>query len=126
MGGHKHIETCIGIYIAAHYRSAVEVGIGKNTVAAERVRDAGKIIRCTDIRKIVLDESLNFVIDDIFEPEPGIYNGAEVIYAIRPGIEMIPPLISLAQQLNADLLVYHLGFEQYGDCLLYTSDAADE
>ena len=115
MGGHKHIEACIGDYIAAHYRSAVEVGIGKNTVAAERIRDAGKKIRCTDIKKTVPVEGLNFVIDDIFEPKPGIYSGADVIYAIRPGIEMIPHLISLARQHNADLLVYHLGFELYGD-----------
>ena len=115
MGGHKHIETCIGTYIAAHYSSAVEVGIGKNTVAAERIRDAGKNILCTDIRKTIPGEGLNFLIDDIFEPEPDIYKGAEVIYAIRPGIEMIPPLISLARQVNADLLVYHLGFELYGD-----------
>ncbi len=28
---------------------------------------------------------------------------------------MIPPLISLAQALNCDLVVYHLGFESYGD-----------
>ena len=27
---------------------------------------------------------------------------------------MIPPLIALAQQVNCDLLVYHLGFESYG------------
>jgi uncharacterized UPF0146 family protein len=115
MGGHKRIETCIGAYIAARYSAAVEVGIGKNTVAADIIRDAGKKIRCTDLKKTVPAEGLNCVIDDIFEPSPEIYSGAEVIYAIRPGIEMIPPLISLARQVNADLLVYHLGFELYGD-----------
>jgi uncharacterized UPF0146 family protein len=115
MGGHKHIETCIGAYIAGHYSAAVEVGIGKNTVAAECIRDSGKKILCTDIKKTVPDEGLNFVLDDIFEPSTDLYSGAEVIYAIRPGIEMIPPLISLARRVNADLLVYHLGFELYGD-----------
>jgi hypothetical protein len=28
---------------------------------------------------------------------------------------MIPPLISLARAAGADLVVYHLGFETYGD-----------
>lgn len=115
MGEHKHIETCIGTYIAAHYGSAVEIGIGKNTVAAQIIRDAKKQIRCTDIRKTIPDKTLNFFIDDVFEPEIDIYSGAEVIYAIRPAIEMVPPSISLAQRINADLLVYHLGFEVYKD-----------
>jgi uncharacterized UPF0146 family protein len=113
MGGHKHIETCIGTYIASRYTSAGEIGIGKNTVAAQIIRDAGKTIRCTDIRKDVVDEGLDFFVDDLFEPDPDHYSGADVIYAIRPGIEMIPALISLAQHINADLLVYHLGFELY-------------
>jgi len=115
MGGHKHIETCIGTYIASRYRSAVEVGIGKNTVAARIIRDEGGKIRCTDIRNTVPDDGLDFFVDDIFEPDLLLYARADVIYAIRPGIEMIPPLCSLAQQIGADLLVYHLGFEQYGD-----------
>jgi hypothetical protein len=42
-----------------------------------------------------------------------LYEGADVIYAIRPAIEMVPPLLALAQEINSDLLVYHLGFELY-------------
>lgn len=115
MGEYKHIETCIGTYIAAQYASAVEIGIGKNAVAAQIIRDAKKQIRCTDIRKTIRGNTLNFFIDDVFEPDIALYSGAEVIYAIRPAIEMIPALISLAERINADLLVYHLGFELYGD-----------
>ena len=115
MGGHKHIETCIGTYIASRYTSAVEVGIGKNPVAARVIRDAGKNIRCTDVRQTIPIEGLDFFVDDVFEPDFSLYLGAEVIYAIRPAIEMIPPLISLARHTGADLLVYHLGFERYGN-----------
>jgi uncharacterized UPF0146 family protein len=115
MGEHKHIETCIGAYIAAHYQSAVEIGIGKNRTATDIIHGAGKTIRCTDIKKTVPDTGLTFMADDIFEPDIGFYKGADVIYAIRPAVEMIPPLISLARLINADLLVYHLGFESYGD-----------
>jgi uncharacterized UPF0146 family protein len=115
MGEYKHIERCIGTYIAAHYKSAVEVGIGQNTTAAKIIAGAKTGIRCTDVKKMVADRNLDIIADDIFEPDTGIYAGAEVIYAIRPAIEMVPPLIALAERINADLLVYHLGFEHYGD-----------
>jgi uncharacterized protein len=115
MGAYKHIETCIGEYIARHYRSAVEVGIGRNTTAAQIVHEAGVRLRCTDIRDMEIPVWLSFSIDDIFTPDPDRYEGADVIYAIRPAIEMVPPLVALARAINSDLLVYHLGFELYQD-----------
>jgi uncharacterized protein len=115
MGAYKHIETCIGEYIASHYHSAVEVGIGRNTTAAEIVHEAGVSFRCTDIRDMEIPVWLSFSIDDIFNPDPDRYKDADVIYAIRPAIEMVPPLLALARAVNSDLLVYHLGFELYED-----------
>jgi len=115
MGSYKRIETCIGEYIAQHYTRAVEVGIGRNATAAQLLHDAGVHVRCTDIRDREVPAGLIFRIDDIFSPEQGLYAGAEVIYAIRPAIEMIPPLLTLARAINSDLLVYHLGFETYAD-----------
>ncbi len=115
MGSYKHIETCIGEYIAGHYRNAIEVGIGRNTTAAQIVHDAGVHIRCTDIRDLGVPAWLTFRTDDVFQPEPGLYEGADVIYAIRPAIEMVPPLVALARAINCDLLVYHLGFELFED-----------
>jgi len=115
MGSYKHIETCIGAYIARHYSRAIEVGIGRNITAAQLVHDAGVHVRCTDIRAWEVPDRLVFMVDDIFSPELRLYEGADVIYAIRPAIEMIPPLFALARAVNSDLLVYHLGFETYGD-----------
>ena len=114
MGGYKHIERCVGTYIAAHYRDAVEAGVGENTDAAQILNDAGVRVRAIDVRALVHPDWLCFSVDDIFEPDLSKYAGADVIYAIRPAEEMIPPLIALAQQVNCDLLVYHLGFESYG------------
>jgi uncharacterized protein len=115
MSEYKHIEKCIGTYIAAHYDSAVEIGIGRNTTAAEIIHQAARNIRCTDIKKMISDSDLLLIADDVFEPDRMVYEGADVIYAIRPAIEMIPPMVALAKRVNADLLVYHLGFELYGD-----------
>jgi uncharacterized UPF0146 family protein len=115
MGGYKHIEKCVGTYIASHYRDAVEAGVGENTDAAQILYEAGVQVRGTDIRDLVQPDWLCFSIDDLFEPDLLKYEGADVIYAIRPAEEMVPPLIALAQRVNCDLLVYHLGFESYGD-----------
>lgn len=115
MDEYKHIETCIGRYIAGNYLHAVEVGIGKNTDAAQIVSGAGKLLCTTDIKKMPVPEDLAFVVDDIFSPDISRYRGADVIYAIRPAIEMIPPLVTLAGRVSCDLVVYHLGFESYGN-----------
>jgi uncharacterized UPF0146 family protein len=115
MDEYKRIETCIGRYIADNYSHAVEAGIGRNTEAALILSGAGKLLCSTDVKKIPVPEDLSFRIDDVFSPDISLYRGADVIYAIRPAIEMIPPLIGLAERVNCDLIVYHLGFETWGN-----------
>ena len=115
MSGYKHIEQCVGNYIGEHYTRAVEVGIGSNIVAAEILQDRGSLLRCTDIRMPKEPAGIPFAIDDVFSPELDLYTGADVIYAIRPAVEMIPPLIALAKAIGCRLIVYHLGYESYGD-----------
>ena len=112
---YKRIERSIGEYIAGRYRRGVEVGIGNNPEAARMIAAAGALMRCTDIRPGIRHAGLTVVADDIFEPEIGLYAGADLIYAVRPGVEMVPPLIALAGRVNSDLLIYHLGCEIYGD-----------
>jgi len=115
MGPYKRIERLIGEYIKRNYRSAVEIGVGENLVAARILRDAGVPIRCTDIRPVPSEAGIQVARDDIFSPDEELYEGAELLYAIRPGVEMVPPLIALAERTGADLLVYHLGDEVYGN-----------
>jgi uncharacterized UPF0146 family protein len=113
MGPYKRIERLIGDYIGRNYRSVVEIGVGENVVAARRIRDAGIPIRCTDIRPVPSERGIPVTRDDIFSPDEKLYRGADLLYAIRPGVEMVPPLIALAERVDADLLVYHLGNEIY-------------
>lgn len=115
MRPYKHIESLIGRYISQHYHCPIEIGIGENVVCARKLRDAGIEVRCTDIRPIIAEPGILSRIDDIFEPDHTFYDGADLLYAIRPGVEMVPPMITLASRIGADLLVYHLGFEVYGD-----------
>ncbi len=105
------IETAVGRYIAENYRSAVEVGFGGKTTSAEIVENAGVRILCTDVHAYA-EGPVPAVVDDCVEPTVSLYQ-ADVIYAIRPGTEIVPALIELATRVNADLIIYNLGFELY-------------
>ncbi|MFZ1127078.1 UPF0146 family protein [Methanoregula sp.] len=115
MDGYKHIEHCCGAYIASRYRNPVEVGVGNNPDAARCIHEAGVRVRATDIRACDVPPWLSFSRDDIFSPDLSCYAGADVLYAVRPAVEMIPPMIALARTIDCDLVVCHLGFESYGD-----------
>lgn len=115
MVGYKRIEHCIGRYIAKHYCNPAEIGVGHNFTAVEYIVSAGISCRCTDIKPQVPPSGACFFYDDIFSPDTRHYRGIDVLYSIRPAEEMVPPMMDLARRLNCDLLVYHLGFECYGD-----------
>ncbi|MFA5267647.1 MAG: UPF0146 family protein [Methanoregula sp.] len=115
MDEYKHIETCVARYIAGNYLHAVEVGIGRNTDAARIIAGAGKLLCSTDVKQMPVPEDIDFIVDDVFSPDISRYRRADVIYAIRPAIEMIPPMVELAEKVNCDLIVYHLGFESWED-----------
>lgn len=108
----NQIEKTVGVYIRDHYHSAVEIGFGGRTIAAEILKDADIPILCTDVHGYPQNR-VPAVVDDVFSPTISYYENAEVLYAIRPGCEMIPPMMELARQTGADLIVYHLGFELY-------------
>ncbi len=107
----NHIEHAVGTYIKNHYSSAVEVGFGGKTIAAKILIEAGIPVLCTDVHSY--ETEVPSVVDDCVEPDLSLYEKADVIYAIRPGVEIVPPLIALAKRVGCDLIVYHLGFEIY-------------
>jgi uncharacterized UPF0146 family protein len=108
-------EQEIGRYIVDHYRNVVEIGVGNNFEAARVIHNERVEILCTDIGERDPPPGIRFVLDDVTYPSMDLYQGADCIFAIRPGEEMMLPLIALASGIGADLLVYHLGFEMFGD-----------
>jgi len=95
------------------YTSVVEVGAGSNLTAAQVLYDAGINLICTDIIPYRGEIPFLYVIDTIWDPDISLYSHADCIYAIRPTEEMMSSLIRVAMRVNADLLIYHLGFEGY-------------
>lgn len=87
----------------------VEVGIGGNTTVA-RLLDPCFDLVVTDVEPREF-EDLNFVRDDITNPSISVYEGASLIYSVRPPYELHNDLLSVATTVKADLLVVPLGSE---------------
>lgn len=111
MSGYKHIETAVARFISLRYHSVVEAGPGSNLHAAELIQRAGLQIICIDLFIPPGILPVTYKICDISQPKCSFFSGIECIYSIRPGEEMIGPLILLARRIKSDLIVYHLGFE---------------
>jgi uncharacterized UPF0146 family protein len=115
MRPYKRIERCIALYLAPRYRNVVEIGVGANFEVARALSARGVQVTCTDIHpQIPPTPDIGFSVDDIFRPNESLYRGADLLYAIRPGVEMVPPMIELARHIDVELLVYHLGNELCG------------
>lgn len=112
---YKRIESLIGAYLSKNYRDVIEIGIGRNSDVATACAGAGLRVRATDIRPVLPIEGVEGRVDDVFAPDLPWYRGADLIYAVRPGVEMVPAMIDLARAIGCDLVVYHLGDEIYRD-----------
>jgi uncharacterized protein len=113
MSGYKHIESAIARFIIGRYRSVAEIGAGYNTHAAELINRAGIDVFCADIYIPSGILTVPYERSNVYSPDYSLFSGVECIFAIRPVEEMMGSLIDLASIINADLYVYHLGFESY-------------
>ncbi len=113
MGSYKHIEERFSRYIIRKYSFATEIGVGRNFTVAECIARAGVAVRTTDISPQQPPAGIPFFRDDVCTPDLARYRATELIYAVRPGIEMVPCIIALAESVNADCIIYHLGNEIY-------------
>jgi uncharacterized UPF0146 family protein len=92
-------------YIINNYSNAnkiVEVGAGKfHKVASILKENLNSTIVMTDIKP----SHRKIIKDDIVDPDLKIYNGASLIYAIRPQPELMPYLLIVAEKTGADLII---------------------
>lgn len=100
-------------FLSERYRPGarlVEVGVGNRTGTADALRAEGYDVITTDVKGVE-----GAVRDDVFDPDPGVYEGAAAIYLVRPGEEMQAAALRLARDVGADLVVRPLGDEVLGE-----------
>ncbi|WP_324756529.1 UPF0146 family protein [Haloarcula sp. GH36] len=89
--------------------SAVEVGIGNRPTVAAALRDRGVEVTATDIERRSVPEGVEFVLDDVTDPEPAVYEGTDVVYARNLPPELHRPVRSVARTVGATCWFTTLG-----------------
>ena len=103
-------------YLSRHYRKVVEIGIGNYPRVALALQGRGLRVTATDIQPQFMGFPVEF--DDIRAPRLDLYESAQVIYAVRPPLELLPSLKKLANKLAVDLVIKPLAGEPVDGLLI--------
>jgi len=93
----------------ARYDDLVEVGIGSRPGVAAALADRGRTVTATDVREREVPAGVRFVRDDVTDPDPAVYRGADAVYALNCPPELQRPLSAAARTADADCLFTTLG-----------------
>ncbi|WP_250160926.1 UPF0146 family protein [Natrinema salinisoli] len=96
----------------AEYERVVEIGIGRRPELARALAEVGVTVTATDVHDRDVPEGVEFVRDDVVDPEPSIYAGADAIYARHLPPELHRPALAVAREADADFLFTTLGGDQ--------------
>ena len=103
-------------YLSCNYQRVVEVGIGLYPRVALALQARGLQVAATDIQPEFMGVPVEF--DDIIAPRLDLYEGAQVIYAVRPPLELLASLKVLAKRLAVDLVIKPLAGEPVDGLLI--------
>ena len=87
----------------------VEVGVGKAIYVSAQVSQVRDFVATDLVGRE--ERGLEIVGDDIFSPRKDLYKGAQLIYAIRPPLELQLAMGRLAQEIGAEVIVRPLAGE---------------
>ncbi len=96
----------------AGYERVVEVGIGRRTETARALADRGVSVTATDVHERAVPDGVTFVRDDVVDPDPAVYAGADAVYARNLPPELHRPALEAARNADADFLFTTLGGDQ--------------
>ncbi len=106
-------------YIAAKYSGkVVEVCVGRYFDVALQLVKLGFDVYAVDKHKIPAPPGVKFFVDDVMHPKMEIYEGASLIYSIRPPFELFKAIKELARAVGADCIIKPLYGEYPGGKLV--------
>lgn len=97
----------------------VEIGVGSAPWTLLKLRE---LLPRTTLLAVDVDQSsimrlrelgLNAEVDDIFDPRVELYQKSDLIYSIRPPIELIDPIVRIAERVGTDALIFPLSEDSY-------------
>jgi uncharacterized UPF0146 family protein len=93
----------------SRYDDLVEVGVGTRPAVAAGLTERGCRVVATDVYDRPVPSAVRFVRDDVTDPDPSIYRGADAVYALNCPPELQRPLADVAHTVGADCLFSTLG-----------------
>ena len=91
--------------------SMVEIGVGNRPGVAGRLADRGVSVTATDIDDRQVPEGVQFVVDDVTEPDPEVYADADVVFARNLPPELHRPARAVARDAGAAFWFTTLGVD---------------
>lgn len=106
-----HVESATREAIVARlsaFDRLVEIGIGRRTEVAVALA-AHASVTATDVVDRTVPPGVRFVRDDVTDPDPTVYDGAEAIYALNLPPELHRPALAVARDHGAVFAFTTLG-----------------
>lgn len=88
---------------------AVEIGVGTRPAVAAELASRGREVAATDVVERSVPAEVSFVRDDAVHPDPAVYRGADLVYALNCPPELQRPLVDLARDADATWAFTTLG-----------------
>lgn len=94
------------------FERLVEVGVGERTDVASALADAGVAVTATDVHPREVPDDVEFVEDDVCDPDLAVYRDADAVYALNLPPELHRPTLAVARRVDAAFLFTTLGADQ--------------
>jgi uncharacterized UPF0146 family protein len=98
--------------VLGEFDRLVEVGVGRRTDVAGALAASGRTVTATDVRERDVPEGVEFVVDDVTDPDPAVYADVDAVYALNCPPELQRALVAVAEQAGAACLFTTLGGDQ--------------
>jgi uncharacterized UPF0146 family protein len=95
--------------VLAEFDRLVEVGVGRRSGVAGTLAERGHAVTATDVVERDVPDGVEFVVDDVTEPEEGVYEDANAVYALNCPPELHQSLLATADAAGAACLFTTLG-----------------
>ncbi|WP_176393269.1 UPF0146 family protein [Natronolimnobius baerhuensis] len=106
----RNLESIIN-YLT-RFEHVVEIGIGRRTDLAVTLENAGVSVVATDITQREVPAGVEFVEDDIVDPDLAVYADADAIYARNLPPELHRPALEVAREVDTAFYFTTLGGDQ--------------
>jgi uncharacterized UPF0146 family protein len=93
----------------SRHDTLVEVGVGNRPSVAVALAERGCRLTVTDINDRQPPDAVQFVRDDVTDPDLSIYRGTDAVYAVNCPPELQRPLAAIARRVGAACLFTTLG-----------------